>query len=359
MKKVIRPSMPAFPKSTLATNPVNDAYANKVVGGAPVAFSAQAELAANEIVVLNAQTLQSGFRTPYFIDEIRVSMMTSPYDATTVGDSTTFPTRAFTGLSGAVDILFQTGDKMFSADFVPTGLMAPIFGPLDYGSAYNDTVATVTRSRAFSTVRWLLPKPLFMPAGDVVLANVRLNDPFGVFGDYWTSGAKAVKVTVTYIGRLVPPGYTAKTRDVPWLAWFSKLASESWKSSQTRFRNPFLIPAHVQRFVSRTYAVKYESASPVENYFSELWQTGQVPSTAVPYQELKMDDSRGYSIVPRYAPIGMVFDATRKVWTFGRELTSREQFNMEIRNALPTPALAANTDYLTNIGLIGYRTEDV
>ena len=352
-KKFIRPSMPSFPKKELATNPVNDAYAKKVVGGAPVAFSAQASLKPDELVVLNAQTLQSGFRTPYFIDEIRISMVTSAFerDPAEIGAH-------LTGLSNAVSILFQTGSFMFSADSVPVGLMGPIFSPFDYGEAQiNDQQA-----RAFSTVRWALAKPLYMPAGDVVLASVKLNDVNGIFTEYFGADSPAVSVTVTYVGRLVPPGYTSTTRDVPWLAWFSKRASEDWKSSQTRFRNPFMIPAHVQRFVSRSYQVQYELETTLDNVLNELTTWAQITSFDIPYQEVRMDDSRGYFIVPRYTPVGLVFDATRKVWTFGRELTSREQFNMEIRNGrpyqgVPFPPLPANTDYITNIGLVGYRSE--
>lgn len=355
MKKIIRPNLPAFPKPVLAKNPVTDAYAKKVVGGAPVAFSAQAELQPGKSVVLNAQTLQSGFRTPYFIDEIRISMYTAPFNT-----SDQFNTNAFTGLSDVIRVLFQTGSFMFSADPVPVGLMAPIFSPFDYGEAEQEVQALTDANlgRCFSSVRWLLPKPLWMPAGDVVLANVTFNDTDKVFSTVF--GTQPVTVIVTYIGRLVPQGYVSTSRDIPWLAWMSKRATTAWASSQTRFRNPFLVPAHVQRFTSRTYWSEYRAGHPTECRLTEMTQVGQVPSMVVPFQEITLDDSRGYSIVSKYTPIGEVFDATRKVWTFGRELTSREQFNLQMRNGSfggVTPRLPANTDLITNVGVVGYRTE--
>lgn len=358
MKKVNRPNLPGFPKPVLAKNPVTDAYAKKVVGGAPVAFSAQAGLRPGKSVVLNAQTLQSGFRTPYFIDEIRVSLYTEPFLRTRGWDP-----NAFTGLSEAVRILFQTGSFMFSADPVPVGLMAPIFSPFDYGSVsqeYNVITGSLA-SRCYSTVRWLLPKPLWMPAGDAVLANVTFNDTDKIFSEAIDGSDDAtVNITVTYIGRLVPQGYISTSRDIPWLAWMSKRASTEWATSQTRFRNPFLVPAHVQRFTSRTYWSKYVAGVKTDCRLTEMTQVGQVPSTTIPFQELTLDDSRGYSIVSKYTPIGEVFDATRKVWTFGRELTSREQFNLQMRNGSflgITPRLPADTDLITNVGLVGYRTE--
>lgn len=355
MTTFTRRSFPKPPVKALATNPVTDAYAKAAVGGAPVAFSAQTGLAPNKSAVLNAQTLQSGFRTPYFVDEIRISLSTNTYERSPLD-----PVQ-LTGLTNAVSVLFQTGDKMFSSDYVPVGLLGPVFSPMDYGEVEVGS-GEQAAFQAYATVRWALPKPLYMPAGDVVLANVALNDPDGVFTTIFGADTPCVNVTVTYVGRLIPAGFVSPTRHVPWVAWFRKRASEKWASSQTRFRNPFLVSAHVQRFISRTYFTQFNQNDPTEEYLVELWQEGQLPSTTVPFQEVLVSDSRGYSIVSKYAPIGEVFDSTRKVWTFGRELTSREQFNMEVRNGsvdpgIPPPMPTTNTDYITNIGLIGYREE--
>jgi hypothetical protein len=340
---IIRPNMARFPRLVLGQSPVTNHPRHPKVGGAPVVFSAQTILAAGKATVLNAQTLQSGFRTAYFIDEIRISMITEEYEggATDIGG-------ALTGLSGLVSILFQTGSFQFSMDAVPVGLCAPLFGQ-DFGTVNVGDGKT----RDYSTVRWMLPKPLFMPAGDVVLANVALADNAILTGYF--SAEPCVTITVTYVGRLIPQGYEARSRDIPWLAWWTKNTSESYKESSTRLRNPFLVPAHVQRFTQRTYQ-QFENADPTIQHYKEESVTGQKAiDNSTAYETIKISDSRGYSIVPRFYPVGDVFDVSRHAWTFGRELTPREQFDMAM-TTVGTDAVAG-TDHITNVGLVGYRSE--
>lgn len=330
----IRPGFPNFPSLVLGKGPIFDPR-NPKLAGAPVVFSAQATLTQGLTAVLNAQTLQSGFRTGYFIDEIRVSMLTAPY---------AFASRNFTGLSGAVSALFQTGKYQFSADAVPVGLLAPLFGQ-DYGDV---AVGAATQRRAFATVRWMLPKPLYMPAGDVVLANVSLA-ALPLFDGV------PVTVTVTYVGRIITQGFRGQVRDVPWLAWWTKNMSEGYKTATTRLRNPFKGPAHVQRFTQRTYLTRPSTIAPTPQY-SEQSSLGQSGTTTAPYESIMIDDSRGYQIVNKYVAIGDVFDVARHAWTFGRELGPREQFNMKMTTVNPA-GLEAGSDFVTNIGLVGYRSE--
>ena len=250
--KLAVPQFPRFPIKVFGRNPTTT-YPKPKVGGAPVVFSAQTTLAPGKAAVLNAQTLQSGFRTSYFIDEIRIAMHTSKI-------STVSSAQGITGLSGLVSILFQTGKYQFSKTAVPVGLLAPLFGQ-DYG---NVAMGGAANYRSFASVRWMLPKPLFMPAGDVVLATVNL-DALALLTTLF-SGEPCVTVTVTYVGRLVPQGYIAQQRDVPWLAWWTKNASTAYAEAQTNLRNPFMIPAHVQRFTQRTYDSKFGGV--LTNYFS-------------------------------------------------------------------------------------------
>lgn len=337
---IFRKAMPGFPSVVLAQNPTTNHPKNKKLGGAPVVFSAQTTLRTGQSAVLNAQTLQSGFRTPYFIDEIRISLLSSQF--------TTAAT--LTGLSGLVSVLFQTGSYMFSNDAVPVGLLAPIFGT-DYGTVMVSNNGGVGDAvRGSSTVRWMLPKPLFMPAGDVVLANVSLNDSaLGILNTLFTNDP-AVRVTITYVGRLVPQGFEVSHRAVPWLAWWTKSLNEEYKTANTRLRNPFVNPAHVQRFTSRTYESSIAS-------YNEVPLAAQAPTSAA-YESIHISDSRGYQITNTRVPIGHVFDTARHAWTFGRELGPREQFNME----MVTENFSGgefDPDYITNVGLVGYRKESL
>ena len=331
---------PKFPIKVLGKNPTTT-YGRPKVGGAPVVFSAQTTLAAGKAAVLNAQTLQSGFRTAYFIDEIRISMHT-------VKMTTIQSAQGITGLSGLVSVLFQTGKYQFSKTAVPVGLLAPLFGQ-DYG---NVVMGAVGDYRSFSSVRWMLPKPLFMPAGDVVLATVNLEALALLTTLFGTD--PCVTVTITYVGRLIPQGYIAQQRDVPWLAWWTKNASTAYAEAQTAFRNPFMVPAHVQRFTQRTYEEKYGGA--LTEYYHEESAMGQLYTSGETYETIKIHDSRGYAITNKFIPLGDVFDVSRHAWTFGRELDSREQFNMEMTTE-NLALLPVNHEIITNIGLVGYRSE--
>jgi hypothetical protein len=330
---------PPFPLAQLNKNPVTKGGSRPGrSGGAPVVFSAQGDLAAGKQVTLNAQTLQSGFRTPYFIDEIRVAAYTTSH---TVDEG-----RGVQALNDAIRIKFQTGSHAFSQDFVPVGNMYPAFSNNDYGNyALSDTTFT-----EYMSGRWILPRPLFMPAGDVVLANVELNDRTGIIAATYGT-ATAVRVTVTYVGRLIAQGFKeSEPRYIPWLAWWTKAMSDSYAESQTRLRNPFFVPAHVQRFTMRTFIYDTSAATPL---YSESDKEGMYARSAG-YHAIRIDDSRGYAIVPKFAAVGSVFDGTRRAWTFGRELGPREQFNMQMRTEGTEPV---NTDYFTNVGLVGYREE--
>ncbi len=344
MKVINRPEFPSFPASQLDKSPVTSYKKSPKVGGAPVVFSAQATLAAGKTAVLNAQTLQSGFRTSYLIDEIRISMVTNRIDPVAVGAN-----RGFTGLSGLVSVLFQTGKYQFSADAVPVGLLAPMFGQ-DYGTVLVGDSANGD-FRNFAAVRWMLPKPLYMAAGDVVLANVSLeNLPLltTIFGS-----EACVTVTVTYVGRIIPQGYVSNTRDIPWLAWWQKNMSTSYENSRTRLRNPFLVPAHVQRFTQRTYVSVPTTPTGLRRFAEEAALVQLYNSGA--YETIKIGDSRGYAITNKFVAVGDVFDVSRHAWTFGRELTEREQFDMTIKTE--NFAAVVNTDTITNVGLVGYRSE--
>lgn len=340
MKPVVRRIFPRMATAQLDKNPVTKGGSRPGrSGGAPVVFSAQAELVAGQQATLNAQTLQSGFRTPYFIDEIRISGVTPTYAGPL----------AFTGLNDAIRIKFQTGHFYFSDDFVPVGLMAPLFSKSDYGIVSGG--GDMPFERGYTSIRWLLPRPLYMPAGDVVLANVQLFDRAGSLASRFFAGP-ACKVTVTYVGRIVAQGFVEdEPRYVPWLAWWTKRLSDAYAEAQTRLRNPFTVPAHVQRFTSRTYL--YDSVA--NNTLLEQDVDGMVQNQ-MPHHVITVSDSRGYAIVPRFTPVGNVFDTARRAWTFGRSVDSREQFNMQMRSE-NLAALQAGTDYFTNVGLVGYREE--
>lgn len=338
--RIIRRAFPQFPVAQLGPNPVNGKVAG--MGGAPVAFSAQklAMTPGTAGAVLNAQTLQSGFRTPYVIDEIRISAQTSVHASALIT-----PYR-FTALAALLSAKFETGKHAFSKDAVPVGMYAPYFSNYDYG-----TVFAANGYRDFLNVRWMLPKPLYMPAGDVVQAYVSL----GANGAM-TDLAVTVDVTITYIGRLVAPGAKQPaTRQIPWVGYMNtdaasgSAAGSIFKTSSREFENPFMIDMHVQRFTARTFA--YTSTSYIETPYAY-----QLYSSTIPFFETQIDDSLGYQIVPEFVPVGEAFDTSRHAWTFGRPLGARQQFNVQVRTGLNS--VTTDRQISQQIGFVGYREEN-
>ena len=301
------------------------------MGGAPVAFSAQT-LASIEVgtnTPLNVGTLQLGFRSGYWIDEIRMGAWTNQLGGVT----------SLNGVGGVVAFQFQTGTKQFSKNAVPMGLYAPVFSQNDFGDAQTAGAGTYV---SFSRVRWKLPKPLFMNPGDAIQCNV--------FNRSTVLSNKPINASVTYIGRALAQGAQPPiSRQVPWIGWFEKDSNLAYAECTNELQNPFTSRLIVERFTSRTYR-STTGETPVSSLM-----LSQLPNAAGDgYCEVRLEDSLGYAIVPQFAPIGAVFDTSRHAWTFSRTMGPREQFNLSMRNAG-----TVTTRFFSQVAMIGYRDEEV
>jgi hypothetical protein len=319
-------------------------------GGAPIAFTASAPgLVNGQSIMLDTGTLQSGFRTPYFIDEIRIQVVTDEFKVEGGGF-------AWPGIGGNIRVKFQTGNRQFSKFGVPIGLYGPVFSNRDFGTVDSgvDGDGDAVR-RSYSNVRWPLPKPLWMAPGDVIQAVFTYDAIMGVAE---VVPKPPVTVNVTYIGRSIAPGTPApSTRQIPWVSFFEYKTDDGYLSTTDEFRNPFTYPMIVQRFTERTF---FEEGDPSQNLREEL-SRGQTPAmlnTNGQFVSMRLYDSLGYAIVKEFAPIGLVMDTSRHAWTFSRSLGAREQFDLTLRT--DDPAGAASTPipgWHTFTGMVGYRDE--
>jgi hypothetical protein len=91
-------------------------------------------------------------------------------------------------------------------------------------------------------------------------------------------------------------------------------------------------------------------------YISTPTNNAIAPSS---YPEVQLFDSLGYAIVPSYTPVNDVFDGMRAAWTFGRTLGPREQFDLQMRKAGGNLGVTGGVDYWTQVGVVGFREEDV
>jgi hypothetical protein len=350
MKTVNRPEFPrrALLNPAFKPNPINTGTRGDF-GGSPVAFGAKLDnLVLGTTYNLDTGLLQPKTRSDYWIDEIRFTA----YCSYTVNGSVP---QVFTGLAGLLEAKLTTGSRAFSRDFISLGLHAPRFSFADSGEVPTQSVPGPNgRRRAFMNVRWPLPKPLFMNAGDAVQGLIQYrNLPFTSFGGTMPN---VERLNVTYVGRLASPGAKKPlTRHVPWLAEFEKRGSNVYASTNDQFRNPFPDKdLYVQRFTSRTYR---RDDSVLTGSFQEVTQfQGPAYGGGSPWAEARLFDSLGYAIVPDYTPINDVFDGVRGAWTFGRTLGPREQFDLQLRTQ---GTVSAGVDFFTQVGLVGFREEGV
>jgi len=345
------------PNAELARNPVNAGLRGDF-GGAPVVFSASlTDLKPDTSYNAALQTLQPGFRTPYWIDEIRVTaesrINAAEYDSGAV---------SFTGLAGCIEAKFQTGHFAFSRYPMPVGLYAPRWSRLDSGVAVNGSGLASGDSvlRGYATVRWPLPKPLFMPAGDALQCLIQYQGYTPLSAYDGGSGFNIDRVNITYVGRLAAPGTPApQVRHVPWVSWFQKNATTAYAQTNDEFRNPFSDKHwYVQRFTSRSYYEGNLILPATTLYrFDEIAVPEEAPVAFPSGVQARLIDSLGYSIVPNYTPVNDVFDGTRAAWTFGRTLGPREQFDLQLQSL--TPAANTNRTGYTQVGVVGFREESI
>lgn len=325
------------------------------LGGSPALFSAQIDIAAGtKGVSLDQKTLQPGFRNAYLIDEIRISA----YSAASAGAADNTVAQQRTGILGVISAKFQTGVHAFSQSAIPIGLYAPRWSRLDYGGQIvGEPTAGNFAYASYGHVRWPLPVPLYMAPGDALQCTLdRDTTRLAALG--------TITVQVAYAGRMVVQGAPAPVaRAVPWVGWFEKLSTEGQVQSQDKWRNPFMIPLHVQRLTMRSYrAVDSSDYFYGNDYFGLM--AGSSNSGTNSYERLALEDSLGYKMVAGSSPaggaaipppVGSVFDMARCAWTFGRPLGAREAFQATVTNL--TPSSNAAYKVATQFGMVGYREE--
>ena len=322
------------------------------VKGAPVAFGSEflGLTVAARTAVLNTQALQAGYRTPYYIDEIRMTAWT---------DEAPMGFAEASALGYSLRAQFQTGKHAFSKTPVPIGLYAPTFIRSGYATLYNDGVVYTTRGVV--EVRWPLPRPLYMEPGDVIQCALDRSPTKNIVDPYTVNN-----FSVVYVGRALAPGVLSPAhKHVPWVAYYDHptTATSVYSNAGEAYRNPFTVPINVHRFVQRTYLrqdagadTNYNETMACRSPTDRFIASGGI-LTESSYASIRMDDSLGYAVVKEFTPIGEVMDMARQAWTFSRPLGPREQFNVAFSSS-PLDH-SASVDYNTLLAMIAYREEGI
>lgn len=316
---------------------------------APVAYTTEVSgLTAGKSLMMPQVNLQSGFNTPYWVDEIRFTAFTASYNSSggVQGD-----------ISAIISYQLQTGVHFFSQAALSSGSPVPmiLYAPTYSGNAqYDQTIQSIdnTTVRNYSTRRWVLPKPLWMPAGDIVQARVHRSTDFG-------TAVASITAQMTVVGRAVLPDTPPPpARCIPHVGHFTHPTgtgtSVAFSMANAQFKNPFQTPWYVQRIVLNTRDQLGETSGVRTGY--GLFED---PTGVLSYAQVQLFDSLGYKITGSnagdYVPLADVASAANDAaWTFGRPLPPGENYNVSFR------VVAGSSDttvFSPMISFVGYREE--
>lgn len=340
-----------FTRSGMGPDPV-------AMHGAPVSFSADIGvsnpaggngLAVGETGVFDTSALQNGYRTPYYIDEIRMRCW-----AFITGSSLGTTTRAGLG-SYAAAFSFRAGSYAFSARPMPMGLFAPNYNGRNL-LAVGATGATPGRVGA--SVRWLLPRPLYMQPGDVITATVARSATAMLLSGLAPGGGDPfLNVGVTYVGRALPPGAKDPvSKNVPWVAFYQHDVANLWSRAMLNganpFQNPFTFPLVTHRLTGKMAIADPAGGGNFIERPNSVFQ-GMLPQATNKWVSCYIEDSAGYKVTRKFSAVGSVFDTERNAWTYNRALAAREQLDMQFQ----TNGATAIVPDAFCVGLIAHREE--
>jgi|CXWL01.1.fsa_nt_gi hypothetical protein len=311
------------------TPPFTDQYA----GGIPILLSSSLDLASGATGIPPLQSLQSPFREAMMIDSVKFLVRGLLPSAS--------PTTGY-NFAGMVRTRFKMGRIELSHDFIPVGMYGPaIQDPTATGTPPEATQATFAEdgggvTYTLSHFRWILPRPLYVPAGSVLVPSIQriLDDGFP---------GTTLTIDVSYSGRRLAQDPLPKEIDVPYVALFAPPetvpgVATSASSADINLVNPFLVPLHVQRLMGR---IMNRTTSP--NLFDQLGGAVQV----------LMKDSYGQNMVRDFLPWNMVYDVNRRAWTINQVLKPKERYYASITGMTATATQFSSAF----ISMIGYRKE--
>ncbi len=228
-----------------------------------------------------------------------------------------------------------------------TNAAIPVWG---FGRAENlsgESKSNTASQRGFLSYSWRLPRPLYIPAGEVVTPN------FVHSGDIPDS----VNVRIGYSARTV---FTKpKIVYVPWVA---KFVSKSFnpledagvdQSGELDLVNPHAEPLHLQRFTGRTLALILTASDAVRPTSENLPQ-----SLGAQYLSMRMTDSYGRPIVRSFTPFRSVFSALTRSWEMdnGAMLDPESYYVVNLKKEAMVLAAAAEGSYAqAHITMVGWR----
>jgi len=215
----------------------------------------------------------------------------------------------------------------------------------NFGRAENLEGETKTDSatdKSYVSYSWRLPRPLFIPAGAVIVPN------------FTHTGMVPATVNVRV-------GYSARTvftkPKVIYLPWVAKYKSKAFNpiqtvatdaSSELDLVNPHAEVLHLQRFVGRTLTISAADGSTEEG----------AQAFSSQFLSLRMTDSYGRPIIRDYTSFGQAFCALTRSWDMdnGAGLDPSAYYLVSLKKAVGTyGAGSLNDSAQAFISMVGWR----
>lgn len=285
-------------------------FPNQYEGGSPITLGAQVAVPPASTVAFPMVNLTCPFRVPMVIDEIRWQINSAAGPGTLVH------------LGYAVECALSFGRHTVCQNF-PTWL----FGPTVQDGWDTGLRTGIGGWMAF--YRWLLPRPLFVPAG-MSLRPTAMRP-----GTAIDNIAGNITVDIAYGGRLLEANAQApQAIDVPYASAFRHPLGQTVSvSTELQLANLTGSQLHIQRFVGRIAA-------------GGGLVFGEMTTDAV---TMSMRDGLDRLLVPVGTPFSRTFDLTRRAWTNGQYLDPGGFYRIDLAN-VPVTAQP-------EVGLIGWREE--
>lgn len=313
-------------------------------GGIPFFAAASVSLGPGQTAPpFSSRQLGNPYRQAMVIDEIHFQI--------TLLATEGVPLTRF-NLGGSVRARFKLGRVEVSNEFIPIWNYGTrwdddggsgAFGE-EFQSAAGQTMGGVlTVSNSVNYYRWILPKPLYIPAGNILQPSIsREQDALAQTANVW----------VGYGCRRLAPHKPPTEFDVPYVAQFitdpvlEGSSPSTFQSSEKDLVNIFQQDVRVQRFTGRV------QKQLVVATVTELLQDDLGSSVT-----LVMKDSTGVNIIRDFTPWNHVFDRNRRAWTFNRILKGKERYNVSLANV--SAGNTAGQFHTPMIAMIGTRREQM
>ncbi len=285
--------------------------------------------------------LENPFQAPMWLDEIRFRL---PLQSQGTSSSEAW---------SSISVQLKLGNLQLTQGFVPIGLLGKVLN--DSVLVNNPGVGDTQLENSPSVFTWKLPRPLFIPARELLRPTI-------YFSPY--SGAPNKTVTIIYCCRPLPKGTPEpKTLHLPWVTSYvpptlttPNAVDTINHSTPADLYNPWDQELRVQRFIGRFMAQGIPAAGAEDDGNMDMasalvdLNTGLITSGTF----VTAQDSYNNILIRDVTPFTNVFCQVDRSWTVNCILPPKGFYLFTIDrqwNAVSTPAITATV----GISMVGYR----